>query len=100
MFVLAREFITRALLAARSDLDEILDILTNEGAGTADGFNVNLAFLDVPRESRVFYTVEVTPIVNTTRSEVYVTDFQMGNNSLHTNRSVCLNAHRGYHKAQ
>lgn len=69
-------------------MNEIVDILTNEGAGTADGFNVNLAFLDVPRESRVFHTIEVTPDVESDRSAVYVVDVPMGNNSLHTNRSV------------
>jgi len=83
---LAREFITRALLSSRADLCEILAILTNEGVGTADGFNVNFGFLHVPKESRVFHTVEVTPKIDSDRSEVYLTDFGMGNNSLHTNR--------------
>lgn len=71
-------------------MDEILNVLTNKGAGTADGFNVNLAFLDVPRELRVFHTIEVTPKVDEDRSEVYCVDFDVGNNSLHTNRSVNL----------
>jgi len=88
ILVKAREFITRALLASRANLAEILDILTNEGVGTADGFNVNLAFLNIPKKSRVFYTVEVTPNADEDKSEVYMIDFKMGNNSLHTNRSV------------
>jgi len=84
----AREFITRAVLATRADLGDILDVLTNEGVGTADGFNMNFAFLNVPKESRVFHTVEVTPKTDSDRSEVYLSDFGMGSNSLHTNRCV------------
>ncbi|XP_025208980.1 uncharacterized protein LOC112604245 [Melanaphis sacchari] len=85
-----REFITRALLSSRADLGEILDILTNEGVGTADGFNVNFGFLHVPKESRVFHTVEVTPKVDCDKSEVYLADFGIGNNSIHTNRLLHL----------
>lgn len=84
----AREFITRALLSSKANLMEILDVLTNAGVGTADGFNVNFAFLDVPTESRVFYTAEVTPKADDNKSEVYLADFATGSNSLHTNRSV------------
>lgn len=82
----AREFITRALLASKADLTEILRILTNEGVGTADGFNVNLSFLDIPRDARVFHTIEVTPYPHDARSEVFMADFKLGSNSLHTNR--------------
>ncbi|KAL5243911.1 hypothetical protein ACI65C_011321 [Semiaphis heraclei] len=85
-----REFITRAVLATRADLGDILDVLTNEGVGTADGFNMNFAFLNVPKESRVFHTVEVTPKTDSDRSEVYLSDFGMGSNSLHTNRLLHL----------
>lgn len=60
--------------------------MTNEGVGTADGFNVNFGFLNVPKESRVFHTVEVTPKTDSDKSEVHLTDFGVGNNSLHTNR--------------
>lgn len=69
-------------------MDEILDVLTNRGAGTADAFNVNLGFLNVPRELRVFHTVEVTPKDGEDRSDVYCSDFEMGNNSFHVNRLV------------
>jgi len=85
-----REFITRALLSSRADIGEILEILTNEGVGTADGFNVNFGFLNVPKESRVFHTVEVTPKIDSDKSEVHLTDFGVGNNSLHTNRLLHL----------
>uniref|UniRef100_A0A2S2NY22 Peptidase C45 hydrolase domain-containing protein n=1 Tax=Schizaphis graminum TaxID=13262 RepID=A0A2S2NY22_SCHGA len=85
-----REFITRALLSSRADMNEILEILTNEGVGTADGFNVNIGFLNVPNESRVFHTVEVTPKTDSDKSEVHLTDFGVGNNSLHTNRLLHL----------
>lgn len=84
----AREFITRALLASRANIVEILEILTNEGAGTADGFNVNLAFVNVPRESRVFYAIEVIPNPDKAQSGVYPVTIKTGNNALHTNRSV------------
>ncbi|XP_025422737.1 uncharacterized protein LOC112692322 isoform X1 [Sipha flava] len=85
-----REFITRALLASKANLTEIVDVLTNKGIGTADGFNVNFAFLDVPVKSRVFYTAEVTPKAEDNRSEVYLADFGIGRNSLHTNRLLHL----------
>lgn len=84
----AREFITRALLASKANLVEILDVLTNKGVGTADGFNVNFAFLNAPEKSRVFHTAEVTPKSDDAKSEVYLADFATGNNSLHTNRYV------------
>ncbi|XP_050420912.1 uncharacterized protein LOC126833544 isoform X2 [Adelges cooleyi] len=85
-----REFITRALLSSRANLTEIMDILINDGVGTADGFNVNLAFLDVPRESRTFHTFEVIPYDKDSRSEVCHKEFKSGNNSLHANRLLCL----------
>jgi len=94
MCLIAREFITRAVLATRADLGDILDVLTNEGVGTADGFNMNFAFLHVPTESRVFHTVEVTPKADSDRSEVYLADFGMGSNSIHTNKCVHGALHR------
>ncbi|XP_001942958.2 uncharacterized protein LOC100168878 [Acyrthosiphon pisum] len=80
-----REFITRALLSARSNMNDIVKVLTNEGAGTADGFSVNIGFLNEPKQSRVFHTVEVTPKMDSPRSAVYVSNFSVGTNSLHTN---------------
>jgi len=94
MCSIAREFITRAVLATRADLGDILDVLTNEGVGTADGFNMNFAFLHVPNESRVFHTVEVTPKADSDRSEVYLADFGIGSNSIHTNKCVHGALHR------
>lgn len=67
---------------------QIIEILTNEGAGTADAFNVNVAFANVPKESRVFYTIEVTPNVSEFKSKVCPIEFTLGNNSLHANRLV------------
>lgn len=84
----AREFITRALLATKADVGEIAEVLVNEGVGTADGFNVNFAFLDVPRESREFHTIEVTPKMHEPRSEIFISDFKRGSNSIHTNKYV------------
>ncbi|XP_050427094.1 uncharacterized protein LOC126837290 [Adelges cooleyi] len=85
-----REFITRALLSTRADMAEIIEILTNKGVGTADAFNVNLAFLNVPRDSRTFYTIEVMPYNGEPKSEVYPTEFPLGNNSVHANRLLYL----------
>lgn len=84
----AREFITRALLASKANMNDIIAVLTNDGTGTADGFNVNFAFLNEPRESRKFHTIEVTPSVDESRSELYISDFEQGHNSLHTNKYV------------
>ncbi|XP_050546832.1 uncharacterized protein LOC126908630 isoform X1 [Daktulosphaira vitifoliae] len=85
-----REFITRALLSSRADMSQIVEILTNEGAGTADAFNVNVAFVNVPKESRVFYSIEVIPSVSEFKSQVYPVEFIPGNNSLHANRLLHL----------
>jgi len=90
LWFLAREFITRALLSSNTDLQNIVEVLTNEGVGTADGFTVNLGNLNVPKESRVLHTVEVTPKMDRPRSAVYVSNFGMGSNSLHTNMCVCI----------
>ena len=70
-------------------MNDIVKVLTNEGTGMADGFSVNIGFLNEPKQSRVFYTVEVTPKMDSPRSAVYVSNFSVGTNSLHTNRYVC-----------
>lgn len=82
----AREFITRALLASTASMHEISEILFNRGVGTADGFNVNMGFLNVPRNIRVFYAMEVTPNPYQLRSDVFFQNFILGENSFHTNR--------------
>ncbi|XP_050527410.1 uncharacterized protein LOC126897677 [Daktulosphaira vitifoliae] len=85
-----REFITRALLSSRANMTEIIEILTNEGVGTADAFHVNLAFLNVPKESRIFHSIEVSPNSNKFQSEVFTADFSFGTNSFHANRFLHL----------
>ena len=42
--IIARHFLTRALLSAKN-LDEALTILRDPGTGSAQGFNINMAFL-------------------------------------------------------
>ncbi|CAH1709684.1 unnamed protein product [Aphis gossypii] len=69
-YVSARVFLTRALLASKANINEIQDILTNYGAGTADAFHVNAGFLDGSRCSRIFYSIEVTPSETEPKSKV------------------------------
>ncbi|XP_050527413.1 uncharacterized protein LOC126897679 [Daktulosphaira vitifoliae] len=85
-----REFITRALLSSKANMTEVIEILSNEGAGTADGFNVNLVFLNLSRESRVFHSIEVAPNYNNSQSKLSIVDFPIGSNSFHANRLLHL----------
>lgn len=96
MLCTAREFLTRALLSTEPDLTEIVKVLTNRGVGTADGFNVNVGFLDVPAGgSRVFHTIEVTPSeTGEYKSDVLVTDVATGSNSMHANRYASMSRGR------
>ncbi|VVC42587.1 Peptidase C45 [Cinara cedri] len=82
-----REIITRALLGARADMKEIMSIVLNEGCGTADGFNVNVAFLNEPSEQFVTHTIEVVPDPGNS-SAIALNSFPVGQNSLHTNRML------------
>ncbi|WP_411024528.1 hypothetical protein, partial [Salmonella sp. s57936] len=47
----------RALLAAKN-ITEVESILKDKGCGAAEGFSVNVTFLDEPGE-RIFYNFEV-----------------------------------------
>ncbi|VVC42708.1 Peptidase C45 [Cinara cedri] len=85
-----REIVCRALLAARADLEEIMFILINPGCGTANGFNVNLGFLNNLKGERELHTVEVVPDPTGPYSNAFLTRFPMGFNSLHTNRLLHL----------
>lgn len=68
-------------------MNDIVKVLTNEGAETADGFSVNIGFLNEQKQCRlVFYTVEVTPKMDSPRSAVYVSNFSVGTIS----QQVCL----------
>ncbi|XP_050420070.1 uncharacterized protein LOC126833014 [Adelges cooleyi] len=83
-----RVFITRALLSNRGDFDDIKRILECEGGGTADGFNVNLAFINpsVTGGVRVFFHIEVTPNPYEQKSNVSIHPFFPGENGLHINK--------------
>lgn len=85
-YVSARVFLTRALLASKANINEIKDILTNYGAGTADAFHVNAGFLDGTRCSRIFYSIEVTPLENEPKSEVIIVPIFTESTSFYTNK--------------
>jgi len=61
LYILARVFLTRALLASKADLSEIQHILSNFNVGTADAFHVNAGLLSKNSEQSIFYSIEVTP---------------------------------------
>ncbi|KAL4121316.1 hypothetical protein QTP88_013855 [Uroleucon formosanum] len=81
-----RVFLTRALLASKANINDIKEILTNHGAGTADAFHVNVGFLDGCRCSRVFYSIEVTPSETEKKSKVMVRLIDTESTSFYTNR--------------
>lgn len=57
-FLLARHFLTRALLAA-SSLPEATDILRDSGVGAANGCSINLTFLE--DADKTMYNIEIAP---------------------------------------
>ncbi|XP_050420026.1 uncharacterized protein LOC126832992 isoform X2 [Adelges cooleyi] len=89
-----RGMITRALLSAKADLNDIIEILTNDrcvrgdSCGTADAFNVNLGFFDpeLTGGKRIFYNLEVTPDKDNARSIVSLATISAGHNGLHINK--------------
>ncbi|XP_022165367.1 uncharacterized protein LOC111030262 [Myzus persicae] len=81
-----RVFLTRALLASKANINEIKDILTNHGAGTADAFHVNAGFLEGSRCNRVFYSIEVTPSETDQMSKVIVTSVDTESIAFYTNK--------------
>ncbi|XP_029342967.1 uncharacterized protein LOC100162707 isoform X1 [Acyrthosiphon pisum] len=81
-----RVFLTRALLASKANINEIQEILTNHGAGTADAFHVNAGFLDGSRCTRVFYSIEVIPSETNRKSEVIVRSIDIASTSFYTNK--------------
>ncbi|XP_060836567.1 beta-alanyl-dopamine/carcinine hydrolase-like isoform X2 [Rhopalosiphum padi] len=81
-----RGFLTRALLASKANINEIQEILTNYGAGTADAFHVNAGFLGGSRSSRIFYSIEVTPLETEPMSEVIVVPIKTESTSFYTNK--------------
>ncbi|XP_050420073.1 uncharacterized protein LOC126833015 isoform X2 [Adelges cooleyi] len=83
-----RGFISRALLSTRGDFDDIIRILECRGGGAADGFNVNLAFINpwVTGGERVFFHIEVTPNPYEHKSNLNVHPFFPGENGLHINK--------------
>jgi len=85
-YVSARGFLTRALLASKANINEIQEILTNYGAGTADAFHVNAGFLGGSRSSRIFYSIEVTPLETEPMSEVIVVPIKTESTSFYTNK--------------
>lgn len=85
-YVSARVFLTRALLASKANINDLQNILTNYGAGTADAFHVNAGFLDGTRCSRIFYSIEVTPSETEPKSEVIVVPIHTESMSFYTNK--------------
>jgi len=86
MDVSARGFLTRALLASKANINEIKEILSNHGAGTADAFHVNAGFLEGSRCTREFYSIEVTPSETDQMSEVIVTSIDTESTAFYTNK--------------
>jgi len=61
MYVLARVFLTRALLASKADTTEIEELLKNICVGTAEAFTVIFGFIN-QNKAKLLYKMEVDPL--------------------------------------
>jgi hypothetical protein len=77
--------LTRALLAAENFV-EAEQILRDTGTGAADGFSVNMTFLNQDGD-RMFHNAEVGPAVDgATESELIVFNASPGEQFFHCNK--------------
>ena len=81
--ILARQFITRALLAAEN-YTQAMQVLKDEGCGAADGCSVNITFLGQEGE-RIFHNIEMAPTETANESELSEVTARPGEHLIHTN---------------
>lgn len=82
----ASAFMTRALLAAEN-VEQVTEILYDEGCGSAEGFSANVVFIN-KGENTVFYNAEVAPPQNedVNKSSVSLITIHEGELMIHCNR--------------
>lgn len=89
MLLVARHFITRALLTARN-FEEALKIIKDFGVGAADGCSINLTFVN-DFDERKFHNIELGPALPLTdESQVDVVTVGSGESLIHCNNYLRL----------
>lgn len=84
-----RYFITRSLLGAEN-YAEAQQILRNEGYGAAEGFSVNMTFLEQEGD-RTFYNAEIGPVESdSTQSQLNILTAGPDENFFHCNKYLRL----------
>ncbi|KAK0087367.1 hypothetical protein PV325_001181 [Microctonus aethiopoides] len=85
-----RYFLARALLGVNNFV-EAQQTLRNKGYGAAEGFSVNMTFLDQEGD-RMFHNAEVGPVeVNSDESQLSILTASPGENIMHCNKYLRLN---------
>ncbi|KAK0181058.1 hypothetical protein PV327_003375 [Microctonus hyperodae] len=85
-----RYFLTRALLGVNNFV-EAQQTLRNKGYGAAEGFSVNMTFLDQEGD-RMFHNAEVGPVeVDSDESQLSILTASPGENIMHCNKYLRLN---------
>lgn len=95
VFLLARFFVTRALLAAANH-DEVMQILLDNGTGVGDGFSINICYMDKENVSdkTIMYNIEVAPpkidnnLISGRQSQVSARAVPYGESYVHCNKLV------------
>ncbi|XP_031347224.1 uncharacterized protein LOC116173707 isoform X2 [Photinus pyralis] len=82
-----RHFLTRALLSAEN-FSQAVQILKDPGCGAGDGCSVNLKFVN--DSDRLFYNIEMGPVVADDMSQLNVAVASPGENLMHCNRYLRL----------
>ncbi|KAK5642894.1 hypothetical protein RI129_009061 [Pyrocoelia pectoralis] len=82
-----RHFLTRALLSAEN-FSQAVQILKDPGCGAGDGCSVNLKF--VKENDRLFYNIEIGPVVGDDMSQLNMALASPGENLIHCNRYLRL----------
>lgn len=83
--ILARHFITRALLSAENFV-QAQQILRDDGCGAGDGCSINMTFLNQEGD-RLFHNAEMGPALpDTYQSQLNILTASPGENIFHCNK--------------
>lgn len=84
ILVVARYFITRALLAAENFV-QAQQILRDSGCGSAEGVSINMTFLSQDG-NRMFHNAEVGPAISGKESQLSILTASPGEHFFHCNK--------------
>lgn len=90
MNISARYFLARALLGVENFV-QAQQTLRNKGYGAAEGFSVNMTFLEQEGD-RMFHNAEVGPVEKgSDESQLSILTASPGENIFHCNKYVLIN---------